>query len=213
MLPIDSSFADRMDPALRPNFNAGRTDFTYYPGMIRIPEANSPDIQNKSFRITAEVEIPESGADGVLATQGGRFGGWGLLVLDGKPMFVYAYSNQDGDKYPEPTEEQDAHRRGRQARAGQAHHRFRFRLRRRRPRQGRKGNAHRRWQNSGRGAFEKTIPSEFSLDESFDVGKDTGTPVIDEYDAKMPFKFTGTLREGRDQARSRSTQSPEERRA
>jgi hypothetical protein len=36
----------------------------------------------------------------VLATQGGRFGGWGLLVLDGKPMFAYAYTNQDGAKYP-----------------------------------------------------------------------------------------------------------------
>jgi arylsulfatase len=45
------------------------------------------------------VEIPRKGADGVLATQGGRFGGWSLLVLDGKPMFAYACTNQDGEKY------------------------------------------------------------------------------------------------------------------
>ena len=57
-------------------------------------------MKNKSFRITAEVEVPDGGAEGVLATQGGRFGGWSLLVLDGKPMFAYAYTNQDGAKYP-----------------------------------------------------------------------------------------------------------------
>jgi arylsulfatase len=100
VLPIDSSFADRMDPGTRPNLLRGQTDFTYYTGMFRIPEANSPDVHNKSFRVTADVEIPEGGADGVLATQGGRFGGWSLLVLDGKPMFAYAYTNQDGAKYP-----------------------------------------------------------------------------------------------------------------
>ena len=150
VLPIDSSFADRMDPQIRPNLLRGKTDFTYYPGMIRIPEANSPDVHNKSFRVTAEVEIPEKGADGVLATQGGRFGGWSLLVLDGKPMFVYAVTNQDGDRVPEATEGQDPHRRGRQARARQAHHRLRFRLRRRRSRQGRQRDAHCRWKGRGR---------------------------------------------------------------
>jgi arylsulfatase len=93
VLPIDSSFADRANPALRPSFNTGRTEFTYYPGMIRIPEANAPDIKNKSFRISADVDIPQGGADGILATQGGRFGGWALLVLDGKPTFAYAFSN------------------------------------------------------------------------------------------------------------------------
>src|SRR4029079_18302634 len=59
VLPIDSSFADRANPALRPSFNTGRTEFTYYPGMIRIPEANAPDIKNKSFRISADVDIPQ----------------------------------------------------------------------------------------------------------------------------------------------------------
>jgi hypothetical protein len=43
------------------------------------------------------------------------------------------------------------------------------------------------------GRIDKTVPLRFSLDESFDVGQDTGTPMIDEYDAKMPFAFTGTL--------------------
>src|SRR5262245_66644570 len=67
--------------------------------MIRSPEGSTPDVKNKSYRISADVEIPAAGASGVLATQGGRFGGWGLLVLDGKPVFVHAISNQAQHKY------------------------------------------------------------------------------------------------------------------
>ncbi len=117
VLPLDSSFADRMDPQIRPNLLRGQTHFVYYPGMIRIPEANSPDMHNKSFRITADVEIPggaeaplaisppQQPAEGVIATQGGRFGGWALLVLDGKPMFANATTNQDGARYPHQRED------------------------------------------------------------------------------------------------------------
>src|SRR5260370_40230667 len=57
--------------------------------MVRIPEGSAPDMKNKSFKITAKVEIPESGAEGVLMTQGGRFNGLGLYVLGGKPVFHY----------------------------------------------------------------------------------------------------------------------------
>jgi hypothetical protein len=192
VLPIDSSFGDRMDPALRPNLLRGKTDFTYYPGMIRIPEANSPDVHNKSFRVTAEVEIPEKGADGVLATQGGRFGGWSLLVLDGKPMFAYADTNQDGDRYP--TQRNDKTRiAGREQLAPGKHivaSDFVY--------DGGglgKGTLIIDGKTVGESRIEKTNPlGKFTLDESFDVGQDTGSPVIDEYDAKMPFKFTGTLR-------------------
>src|SRR5262249_22126035 len=91
--------AERVDPAIRPSLTRGRTTFTYFPGMIRIPEGSTPDIKNKSYSITATVEVPEGGGNGVLATQGGRFGGWGILVLDGKPVFVHAYSNQEKHKY------------------------------------------------------------------------------------------------------------------
>jgi hypothetical protein len=92
VLPLDSSFVERGDPTTRPNPIRGVMDFMYYPGMIRIPEDNSPNIKNRSFRIMADVEIPHGGAQGVPETQGGRFGSWALLVLDGKPEFVYAYS-------------------------------------------------------------------------------------------------------------------------
>ena len=78
-----------------------------------------------------------------------------LLVLDGKPMFAYAYTNQDGDKYPKQRKDKTRIVGGRQARAGQAHHRLRLRLRRRRYRQGRQGNAHGRWQEGGRGSHRE----------------------------------------------------------
>jgi len=193
VLPIDSSFADRANPAIRPNFNRGRTHFTYYPGMVRIPEASAPDIKNKSFRIAANVEIPQGGADGVIVTQGGRFGGWGLLLLDRKPMFAYAFSNQDGDKYP-------------------YQRKYKFRIAGTDPLApgkhtivfdfaydgggiGKGGNGTLTVDGNkvGEGRIALTQPLRFSLDESFDVGQDTGTPVIDEYDGKMPFKFTGAL--------------------
>jgi hypothetical protein len=57
--------------------------------MTRIPEGSAPSILNKSFRVTADVTIPANGAEGVLITQGGRFNGWGLYLLNGKPVFHY----------------------------------------------------------------------------------------------------------------------------
>jgi arylsulfatase len=94
VLPLDDRMAERVDVNVRPSLTRGRTKFTYYPGMTRIPEGSAPVTRNRSFTVTADVDIPEKGASGVLATLGGRFGGWGLIVMDGKPRFNYAYSNQ-----------------------------------------------------------------------------------------------------------------------
>src|SRR5262245_20493474 len=97
--PLDATFAERADVSIRPSLTRGRTRFTYYQGMIRIPEGSAPDLKNRSYTITADVDVPSGGAEGVIATQGGRFGGWGLLVIDGKPEFVHAFSNQPQHKY------------------------------------------------------------------------------------------------------------------
>jgi len=194
VLPLDSSFADRANPALRPGFNTGRTDFIYYPGMIRIPEGNAPDIKNKSFHISADVEIPQGGADGILVTQGGRFGGWGLMMLDGKPMFAYAFSNQDGDKYPDQKKSKTRIAGGEKLTPGKHTISFDFAYDGGGIGKGGRGTLAVDGNKVAEGRFEKTIPFRFSLDESFDVGQDTGSPVIDEYEAKMPFKFSGTLK-------------------
>jgi hypothetical protein len=195
VLPIDSSFADRMDPATRPNLLRGQTNFTYYPGMIRIPEANSPGVHNKSFRVSAEAEIPKTGAEGVLATQGGRFGGWSLLVLDGKPMFVYAVTNQDGDRYPKQRKDKTRIAGREELTPGGHTIGFDFVYDGGGLGKGGKGTLTVDGKTVAENRIEQTNPlGKFTLDESFDVGQDTGSPVIDEYDAKMPFKFTGTLR-------------------
>jgi arylsulfatase len=162
--------------------------------MIRIPEANSPDMHNKSFHITAEVEIPEKAAEGVLATQGGRFGGWSLLVLDGKPMFAYAYTNQDGAKYPNQRADKTRIAGAEQLTPGKHTIEFDFKYDGGGLGKGGLGTLTVDGAKVAQSRIEKTSPlGKFSLDESFDVGQDTGTPVIDEYEAKMPFAFTGTL--------------------
>jgi arylsulfatase A-like enzyme len=194
VLPIDSSFADRANPAIRPNLNRGRTHFTYYPGMIRIPEGSAPDVKNKSFRIAAEVEVPEGGANGVLVTQGGRFGGWGLLVLEKKPMFAYAFTNQDGDKYPEQKKYKTRIVGTDPLTPGKHTIVFDFAYDGGGAGKGGKGTLSVDAKKVAESRIELTQPLRFSLDESFDVGQDTGTPVIDEYDDKMPFKFSGTLK-------------------
>jgi len=193
VLPMDSSFADRANPAIRPNLNRGRTHFTYYPGMIRIPEASAPDIKNKSFRITADVEIPQDGVDGVIVTQGGRFGGWGLLLLDRKPIFAYAFSNQDGDKYPYQKKYKYRIAGADQLASGKHTIVFDFAYDGGGIGKGGSGTLSVDGHEVAAGRIEFTQPIRFSLDESFDVGEDTGTPVIDEYDAKMPFRFNGAL--------------------
>ena len=182
VLPIDSSFADRMDPSTRPNLLRGKTEFTYYPGMFRIPEANSPDVHNKSFTVTAEVEIPEKGADGVLATQGGRFGGWSLLILDGKPMFVYNLVDMKRVKWE-----------GKQALSPGKHTLvFDFVYDGGGIGKGGTGTLKVDGKVAQVGKMPQTLPITFQWDETFDVGVDTGTPVADN-DYQVPFRFTGRL--------------------
>jgi arylsulfatase len=185
VVPLDSSYAARADASLRPSLAAGRTSFNYYPGAVRISEGTAPDTKNKSFSVTAAVDVPAGGANGVLATQGGDFGGWSLYVNNGKPEFAYAYSNQ-------------AQHKSRVASAtalAPGKHVVRFDL---------------RYDGGGRGKgalgvllvdgkevaqgrIPNTIPVRYSLDETFDVGEDTGTAVVTDYAARMPFKFNGEL--------------------
>lgn len=183
--PLDSSFVDRGLADLRPSNTRGRSVFTYHAGMIRIPEGSTPDIKNKSYRITADVVIPERGAEGVLATQGGRFGGWGLLVLKGKPAFVYALSNQERHKSRIASDQ--ALSPGKHTIA------FEFSYDGGGVGKGGAGLLTVDGRKVAEGRLEQTTPVRFSLDETFDVGEDTGTPVVEDYADQMPFRFTGTL--------------------
>jgi arylsulfatase A-like enzyme len=183
--PLDASMAERADPAIRPSLTRGRNVFTYYPGMIRIPEGTAPDIKNKSFSVQADVEIPAVGASGVLATQGGRFGGWGLLVLDGKPVFVYGFSNQEKHKYRIAADQKLS--------PGKHTITFDFLYDGGGIGRGGTGTLSVDGKKAAGGKIPRTIPLRFSLDETFDVAEDTGTPVVEDYVDKMPFRFTGKL--------------------
>ena len=199
VLPIDSSFADRMDPAIRPNLLRGKTDFTYYPGMIRIPEANSPDVHNKSFRVTAEVEIPERGPTACWRPR-----------ADGSAAGACSCSTANRCS-PTPTrirtERSTRSRRKDKTRIAGADKlapgkhtiAFDFVYDGGGLGKGGKGTLTVDGKTVAESRIEKTNPlGKFTLDESFDVGMDTGSPVIDEYDAKMPFKFTGVVEQARD---------------
>jgi arylsulfatase len=183
--PLDSSFAARADPSIRPSLTRGRSEFIYFPGMIRIPEGSAPDFKNKSWTIAAEVDIPQGGASGVLGTIGGRYGGWVLMVEDSKPLFAYAFSNQPQHKYKVTSDQP----------LTPGHHVVRVMFDYAGGGIGKAANATLLVDEKqvGQVMIEQTIVVRFSLDETFDVGQDTGTPVLDEYDAKMPYTFTGTL--------------------
>src|SRR5260221_13641831 len=88
VFPLDNSgFSRLLTP--RPSAVAGKTVFTYTGENAGIPLGNAPDILDKDYTITAEVTIPKGGAEGMIVTLGGRFGGYGMFLLKGKPVFAF----------------------------------------------------------------------------------------------------------------------------
>ena len=181
VLPLDNSKAERLDVRNRPSNIRGLSEFTYYDGMVRIPEGGAPDLKNKSFGISAVVEIPEGGAKGLIMTQGGRFAGLGLYLLDGRPVFHYNLCGVErysvaGDEKLSPGRHvvtlDFIYDGGGVGKGGQATLTV----------DGEKVASARLLQ---------TIPFRMSLDETLDIGEDTGTPVSEDY--QVPFKFTGNL--------------------
>ena len=90
VLPIDDRTAERLAPEMagRPTLIRGNSQL-FFPGMGRLSENSVVSIKNKSFSVTANLDVPADGAEGVIIAQGGRFGGWALYAKDGKAKFVY----------------------------------------------------------------------------------------------------------------------------
>ncbi|MDX1901614.1 MAG: arylsulfatase [Gammaproteobacteria bacterium] len=181
VLPIDNSKVARLDPASRPSLTRGINSFTYYDGMIRIPEGAAPDIKNKSFSITADVEIPDKGAQGIIITQGGLFAGWALYLQNDKPVFYY---NLADVKHFEIASKENMT-------AGKHTIVFNFKYDGGGIGKGGTGTLLVDGKQVAQGRIEQTLPIRMSLDEGLDVGLDTGTPVNLSYD--VPFKFTGKI--------------------
>jgi arylsulfatase A-like enzyme len=183
VLPLDDRLQERFVAALvgRPDLMAGRTSLTVHQGMTGMSENVFIDVKNRAHTITAEVEIPQKGANGVILAQGGRFGGWSLYVKDGKPTYTYNWLGLQrytvAAKQPLPP--------------GKATIRFEFAYDGGGLGKGGTGTLLVNGKKVGTGRIEKTQFAVFSVDDAADVGVDEGTPVTEAY--KVPFKFTGKI--------------------
>jgi arylsulfatase len=190
VLPLDNSTLARfLTP--RPSTTAGRTVFEYSGELVGVPAACAPNILAKDFKITAEVEIPDGGAEGMIVTEGGRFGGYGLFLSKGiegigRGHVVFLYNLLDLKR---TTWE------GPELKAGK--HLIQFDFKYDGPGFGKGGTGvlYVNGEEVARQALEHTTPIMFPEDETFDVGRDTRTPLaLIEYRYDTPFKFTGTIR-------------------
>jgi arylsulfatase len=192
VFPLDNTLATRLITP-RPSVTAGRNVFTYSGELTGVPMGDAPSILNASYTITAEVDIPQGGAEGMLVTQGGRFGGWGFYLLKGKPVYVWNLLDLKRVRW----EGADALLPGK--------HTLQFVFNYDGLGMGTLAfNSTSGIGRSGTGVLkvdgkavatqqmERTIPLILQWDESFDVGADTGTPVNDQ-DYQVPFNFTGKL--------------------
>jgi arylsulfatase len=183
VLPIENARIPRFDVGLRPSLTTGRDVFTYFPGLVRIPEGAAPDLKNKSYQIKAEVVIPKSGAEGMLLTHGGRFSGYGLYLLKGKPVFTYNLAGVA--RYSVA---------GKEALKPGAHTiLFDFKYDGGGLGKGGVGTLQVDGKTVATNRIERTLAFRLSLDETLDCGEDTGTPVSEDY--HTPFKFTGELKQ------------------
>jgi arylsulfatase len=103
--PIDDRVIERVNPAIagRPDVMGGRKSLTLYDGMDGMLENAFLNVKNQSKTITAELVIPKGGANGVILTQGGRFGGWCLYMKDGKPVYTYNFLGLERFTVASPT--------------------------------------------------------------------------------------------------------------
>ena len=189
VLPLDNSTLTRWDTP-RPSLTAGRTVFTYSGGLLSVPNSGAPSILNKSYTITADVEIPEGGAEGMIVTQGGRFGGYGLFLSKGefgfgrgKVVFLYNLLDLKRTAWEGP-----------ELRPGK--HTIVFDFRSDGPGLGKGGTGvlYVDGREVVKNSLEHTTPITFPEDETFDVGQDTRTPLaLLEYRYDVPFRFTGKI--------------------
>jgi len=144
---------------------------------------------DKDYTITAEVSIPEGGAEGMIVTLGGRFGGYGLYLLNGKPVFDYNFLNLQQFRWEKGVGAEDW--LGSPLKPGKHTIVFDFKYDGPGPAKGGTGVLTVDGKEFARKTIPHTIPLLMSIDETFDVGLDTRTAVDDSY--KLPFRFTGTI--------------------
>lgn len=192
VLPLDATVATRLITP-RPSITAGRNVFTWTGPLTGTPNGDAPSILNASYNFKAEVEVPQGGAEGMIVTQGGRFGGYGFYVLKGKPVFLWNLVDLKRIRWEGPEA----------LTPGKHTLEFDFKY----DGLGMGTLAFNNMSGIGRSGtgvlkvdgkevatqkMERTLPFILQWDENFDVGADTGTPV-DDKDYQVPFAFTGKL--------------------
>jgi arylsulfatase A-like enzyme len=173
VLPLDDRSIERLNPDLagRPDLMGGRTSLTVYEGMTGISENAFINVKNVSHSITAEIEVPKGGANGVILCQGGRFGGWSLYLKGGKPAYTYNFLGlqrttiQASQALP----------------PGKSTVRFEFAYDGGGLGKGGTATLFADGKKVGEGRVERTHGMAFSLDDAADVGEDAGTPVVEDY--------------------------------
>jgi arylsulfatase A-like enzyme len=191
VLPLDASVSTRL-VAPRPSLAGAKTDFEWTKPVTGTPNGDAPNLLNASFTYRAEVEIPQLGADGMIVTQGGRFGGYGFYVLHEKPVFVYNFLDMQRTRW----EGSDAVTPGKHTLefdfkydglgAGTLAFNSANGIGR-----GGTGVLKVDGKEVARASVEHTVPLIWQWDENFDIGGDTGTPVANDY--QVPFTFAGKL--------------------
>ena len=166
----------------KPDLMGDRTSLTLHAGMKGMSENVFLNIKNRSLTITADVEIPQDGANGVILAQGGRFGRWSLYMKGGKPIYVYNFLGLQRFTVASPQAMP----------AGKATVRFEFAYDGGGLGKGGLGTLYVNDKKVAEGRIEHTQPMIFSADETADVGEDDATPVTEDYKA-YDNKFTGKI--------------------
>ena len=183
VLPLDDRGAERLEPELagRPTLIRGNSQL-FFPGMGRLSENSVVSIKNKSFSVTADVDVPAGGAEGVIIAQGGRFGGWAFYAKDGRAKFVYNVLGIQ-EFATEATEPIPA-----------GHHQVRVEFAYDGGGLAKGGDVTLYYDGTpvGTGRVGATQPMIFSADETTDIGYESGTTVTADYTAHGS-RFTGKI--------------------
>ncbi|MGB2616327.1 MAG: sulfatase-like hydrolase/transferase, partial [Candidatus Acidiferrales bacterium] len=183
VLPLDDRSWERFNAALagRPDLLEGRTEMTVYEGMKGIPENGFINVKNHSFVVTADLQVPDAGAEGVVIAQGGEMGGWSLYAKDGKPKFAYNFLGRETYKIAGPA----------RLPAGRVTLRFEFAYDGGKPGAGGNGSIFVNGEKVAEGRIANTHPNAFGA-ETTDVGENLYTAVSDDYKVGDN-KFTGKI--------------------
>jgi arylsulfatase len=184
VLPIDDRSIERMNAELagRPDLMGDRTSLTLGEGMKGMSENVFINIKNRSVTLTADVEVPQGGANGVVLAQGGRVGGFSLYFKGGRPMYHYNWLGMERFTVAAPEA----------LPAGKATVRFEFAYDGGGLGKGGLGTLFVNDRKVAEGRIEKTQPMFFSADETADVGSDDAMPVTEDYE-RGDNEFTGKI--------------------